>query len=79
MSPEEAKAHQEQLIADGWNIGFWYGTGCKKCCGVYPKFIIQIWPKDLCRYECEVCGKTTEPYRMIWEAEEAWNKGLFIK
>ena len=77
MTAEEAKKHQDQIAADGWDLGFWYGTSCEKCCGVYPKLITGIMPNDLCRYECEVCGKKTEAYSMPWLAEEAWNKGHF--
>ena len=38
MTREEAKAKQDEIEASGFNLGYWYGTGCKKCCGVYPKF-----------------------------------------
>lgn len=78
MTGDEAKRHQDRIAAEGWALGFWYGTGCTKCCGVYPKLISGIAPNDLCRYECEVCGKTTEAYEMPWLAEEAWNEGRFI-
>ena len=79
MTAEEAKRNQDQLIADGWDLSFWYGTWCEKCCGVYPKFISHIGGfDDLCRYECEVCGKTTKAFDMPWQARDAWNSGLFI-
>lgn len=78
MTAEEAKRNQDQIVAEGWTLSFWYGTDCKKCCGVYPKLIDQIPPNDFCRYECEVCGKTTEAYIMPWLARDAWNEGRFI-
>ena len=76
MTAEEAKRHQDQLEAEGWPLSFWYGTRCSKCCGVYPKFVDA--PNDNCRYECEVCGKTTADYSMPWLAWEAWNRGEFL-
>ena len=80
MTGEEAKRNQEQLEAEGWNLGFWYGTHCEKCCGVFPKLITNVYVngEDLCRYECEVCGKKTEAFTMPWLAEEAWNEGRFV-
>lgn len=36
MTREEAKAEQDR-IAEHFNLGWWYGTKCKPCCGVYPK------------------------------------------
>ena len=78
MTAEEAKRHQDQLVAEGWTLSFWYGTKCTKCCGVYPKIVTHIAPNDLCRYECEVCGKTTDPCSMPWLAEQAWNEGRFV-
>ena len=72
MTEERAIKHQQEL-AQRTNIGWWYGTGCEKCCSVYPKLIIGIGQDDSCRYECEVCGKKTKPYSMPWLAEEAWN------
>ena len=79
MTAEEAKKHQDQLVAEGWTLSFWYGVHCDKCCGVYPKLITHIGgqSRDLCRYECEVCGKQTEAYDMPWQAEMAWNSGNF--
>lgn len=78
MTTEEAKKHQDQMEADGWPLQFWYGTNCTKCCGVYPKLITHIGGNDdLCRYECEVCGRKTAAYSMPWLAEQAWNNGEF--
>ena len=78
MTAEEAIRKQNE-IAEHFDLGFWYGVGCERCCGVFPKLIGGIGGAlDLCRYECEVCGKTTNVYEMPWLAEEAWNKGLFV-
>ena len=77
MTAEEAKRHQDQLAEDGWSLSNWYGTHCEKCCGVYPRMIGHIGSQDLCRYECEVCGKKTKAYDMPWQAEMAWNSGNF--
>lgn len=79
MTREEAKANQER-IAKHFKLDWWYGTDCKKCCGVYPKLIIGIDGfNDLVRYECEVCGTTTKPQIMPWVARDEWNAGKFIE
>ena len=76
MTAEEAKANQDRIVAEGWDLGFWYGTNCKKCCGVYPKKVsIYQNGRDLCAYECEVCGRKTAPCDMPWQARDAWNRG----
>lgn len=78
MTPQEAKEKQDRL-AKQFDLSYWYGTHCNKCCGVYPKLIIGVGGfNDLCRYECEVCGTTTEPCIMPWLAEEVWNDGEFV-
>lgn len=72
MTASEAKANQER-IAERFDLGWWYGIRCKKCCGVYPKFMKS---GDLlkCFYQCEVCGKRTpNDHEMPWLAEEEWN------
>lgn len=78
MTAEEVKAKQDALTAKGYNLGWWYGTRCAKCCGVYPKLLFS---GDLSHaevfYQCEVCGKRTEPKVMPWIAEEAWNNGEY--
>ena len=77
-TPDEAKRDQEKL-AEHFNLSYWYGTHCQKCCGVYPKLIAGLNGfEDLCRYECEVCGKTTEAFSMPWLARDAWNSGNFV-
>lgn len=76
MTAAEAKANQDRIVADGYELGWWYGTGCKKCCGVYPKFMTRNTEDTRSAYyECEVCGKRTKEYfTMPWLAEEAWNR-----
>lgn len=78
MTADEAKHHQDKLIAEGFSLSMWYGTNCRKCCGVYPKLVTHLGAEDLCRYECEVCGKRTDAYAMPWIAEKAWNAGHFV-
>ena len=78
MTAEEAKKNQEEL-AKHFNLGFWYGTHCKKCCGVYPKFRTSASYDSYCWYECEVCGKRTENAPMPWVAEKAWNADEFME
>ena len=75
MTAEEAKAHQDDLERKGFTLAWWYGTGCKKCCGVYPKFHSGDTLRPGCWYECEVCGRKTEKQAMPWIAEKEWNAG----
>ena len=72
MTAREAANEQNRLRIMGYSLGYWFGTKCEKCCGVYPRFIKT--GKDDCFYQCDVCGKRTEPCVMPWVAEEAWNK-----
>lgn len=73
MTAQEAKAKQDR-ISKQYELGWWYGTRCTKCCGVYPK--LMVTPDLLkCFYECEVCHRRTKPELMPWIAEEAWNSG----
>lgn len=77
MTKEEAKANQDE-IAKRSKLGWWYGTRCKPCCGVYPKLMFEgNTASQDCYYQCEVCGKRTAPAVMPWVAEGLWNKGLF--
>lgn len=73
---EKVKEEQDRLKANGYYLGWWYGVSCKKCCGVYPKFMKKegFDPKD-CYYQCEVCGRRTAPEVMPWIARDAWNLG----
>lgn len=76
MTREEAKRNQDRL-SKHYDLGFWYGTKCEKCCGVFPKFMTTDRLESLCWYECEVCGKRTEKVSMPWIAEEMWNGGKY--
>lgn len=76
MTATEAKANQDRIESRYGlgGLGWWYGTKCKKCCGVYPKFMTKATDSPCnAYYECEVCGKKTDLYTMPWLAEEAWN------
>ena len=74
MTKEEAKENQDRL-SKHYDLGFWYGTNCEKCCGVYPKFGTEgNQASGECFYVCEVCGKRTKGYSMPWQAKEAWNR-----
>lgn len=76
MTREEAIKNQEE-IAKNYELSWWYGTNCEKCCGVYPKFRTSTGLDSYCWYECEVCGKRTENASMPWIAEREWNNGNF--
>lgn len=70
----EEKAHQDKL---GDSIRFYYGLSCNKCCGVYPKFLTDNSPKDLCYYICMVCGKESVHECMTHLAITSWNEGRY--
>lgn len=80
MTKEEAKANQDKIVAEGYDLGYWYGTGCEKCCGVFPKFKAygDLGGHSRCYYECEVCGKRVRPVNMPWQAKEAWNNHEYV-
>lgn len=71
----EIKAKQDAL---GKNAGWYYGTWCDKCCGVYPAFYSEGDFRDYCYYVCLVCGKESEHEPMPWAARDDWNAGRFI-
>lgn len=73
MTKEEAKAKQDDL-AKHYDLAFWYGVRCEKCCGVYPRLeTAGHWSADDVYYQCEVCGKRTKGFLMPHLAEQAWN------
>lgn len=78
MTAEQAKANQDEL-AKHYDLSYWYGTNCRKCCGVYPKFRTTNGFDSKCFYECEVCGARTDLFSMPWLAERAWNNGEFLE
>lgn len=70
---EDEKRKQDNL-AKHFNLGFWYGTDCKKCCGVFPKFETSYgFELDNCWYECQVCHRKSKRASMPWIAREDWN------
>lgn len=72
MIASEAKRVQDEL-AKHYDLSFWYGTNCKKCCGVFPKLFVTNPISGECYYKCEVCEKRTKLYSMPWLARDAWN------
>lgn len=78
MTAKEAKANQDR-IAKNFNLGWWYGVNCEKCCGVYPKLMVSGNCNEFCYFQCEVCGKRTKKEVMPWVAEEAWNRHEWIE
>lgn len=71
---EEEKAYQEKL---GKLLSYYYGTNCKKCCGVYPAFFIEGTFRDYGYYVCLVCGRESEHKVMSWMARDSWNNGEY--
>ena len=69
------KAKQDKL---GDNADWYYGTNCKKCCGVYPAFYTEGGFRDYGYYVCLVCGKESIHKPMNWEAREAWNNEEYL-
>lgn len=75
MTQQQAIQHQAEL-AKHYHLGWWYGTRCRKCCGVFPKIVTDSSALNRgCYYECEVCGRKTGWSEMPWIAEERWNAG----
>ncbi len=72
MTADEARANQER-IAETFNLGWWYGVRCEKCCGVFPRLIVPDQTTGRCYYQCEVCGRRTAECEMPWIAEKKWN------
>lgn len=80
MERQEKIAEYKRREIFGWNLGWWYGTKCEKCCGFFP---------ELCHrntndknhdtyYRCIACGKQTDYFSMPWVAAEAWNKHEYM-
>lgn len=68
---------QQNDIAAHFDLGWWYGTWCKKCCDVYPIFMKTDDFSDLCYYQCEVCGRKSKKCVMPWVARDDWNSMEF--
>lgn len=82
MTAQEAKKQQSDLAAKGYKLGWWFGTRCAKCCGVYPRFKTTDDMRGYCYYKCDVCGRESGRHDMPWEAEEDWNNSdaqLFLE
>ena len=80
MTREEAETEQRKLEIRGMNPGWWYGTSCEKCCGLYPRFRCDGSNNTKnCWYECDVCGKRTDRHEMPWAAREAWNRHEYME
>lgn len=74
VSEDVAKKQQDKL---GKNVGWFYGTNCKRCHGVYPKHIDEPDYRAYAYYLCPVCGKESKHFPMPWQAEKAWNNDEF--
>ena len=78
MTQKQAKAIQDKLVEDGYKLSWWYGTDCRKCCGVYPKLMEKQATFDSHAYfECEVCGRKSKAFSMPWLARDDWNSMNF--
>lgn len=73
-STESIKAKQDRL---GENAAWYYGTNCKKCCGVFPAFFTEQTFEGLGYFVCLVCGRESQHEHMAWQAEESWNAGRY--
>lgn len=79
MTAKEAKEKQDR-IAQHYNLGWWYGTDCEKCCGIFPKLMMSgATSHEQCYYQCEVCGKRSEPCLMPWIARDKWNDHEYVQ
>ena len=75
LQPAEViKAKQDKL---GENAGWYYGTWCDKCCGVYPAFMSEQGFRDYGYYVCLVCGKESLHEPMPWQCRDDWNAGRY--
>ena len=75
MTQEQAMAEQERIVKDGYKLGWWYGTNCRKCCGVFPKFMKAYTAAGgKCFYQCDVCGRKSGLHEMPWLARDDWNE-----
>lgn len=71
---KEIKAEQDRL---GGLLNCYYGTTCKKCCGVFPAFYTEGGLTDYGYYVCLVCGKESKHEPMSWIARDSWNNGQY--
>ena len=80
MTQQEAMQEQKRLEISGFNLGWYFGTRCEKCCGVYPRYLTRDVNDKYhsAYYKCDVCGKQTEYYGTPQQAEEAWNNHKYM-
>lgn len=80
MTQQEAMREQKLLEIKGMKLGWYFGTRCEKCCGVYPRLQKRNTTDKYhdTYYRCDVCGKQTEYFGMPHQAEEAWNKHQYM-
>lgn len=71
---KEMKDIQDRL---GNLLGFYYGTSCKKCCGVFPAFMTEDGNDPKCYYVCLVCGKESTHEDLLHLARDSWNYGKY--
>ena len=70
QAAEVVKARQDAL---GKNVGWYFGTNCRKCHGVYPAFFTESGFEALGYYVCLVCGKESIHEPMPHIAARDWN------
>ena len=68
---EEARIQKEL----GTFLKYYYGTHLPKCCGVYPKLIVEPDFEGKCYYICLVCGKHSTKEDMPYLAAKTWEEG----
>ena len=80
MTQQEAINEQRRMEIMGWNLGWYFGVHCEKCCGVYPRFQTRNTNDKYhdAYYKCDVCGKQTDYFGMPKQAEEAWNNHQYL-
>ena len=70
------KQEQEEL-AQHFNLAWWYGVNCIKCCDVYPVFLTEDNNTGhCCWYQCEVCGRKSLKAVMPHIAVQSWNDNI---
>ena len=77
-SAKEELDEQMSLAKRGADLGWYYGTKCEKCCGVFPKFFTEETFAAKGFYVCMVCGKESRHRSMAHLARESWNNGEFV-
>lgn len=73
-SAEEEKEHQRKL---GKMLSFYYGTRCKRCCGVFPAYFTTDGFESRGYYVCLVCGRESKNGAMEHLARANWNASRY--